>query len=580
MDRHAQARRSTAPGPAPTTTSRWSGSRPATSGTSTRRSRSGAARPARHRARSRPAAGSTPTATPGCAAAPSRWRRKTGVSLGHAGDGAGRTRLHRHARASPATPARGSWTRRGRAFGVLSTVGLAPLPASNELGDLDQRGALRPEALRHRRAAPGRRHEAVRPRPLTAAPWSRFSAHAAPAGSRSAAIVVAGRDGPMLIGRPGRRPSARCHRARAGDGPTFITGAVADRRPRHRRAVGRRAAPGRRPPSDDKQQRGGATSSCSALHASIVPRGCWSPWPGGPHCRRVPRGCGAPYARPAREAAPGRRSTSTCSTRRPGCAGALAEDAGRQRGAAGRRDARATRSSQCWHRFEEQAAAAGARPASPGRPPSEFTLRRARARRGRRAAVARLAALYREARFSDHELDRGRRDRGARGAGHHPRRSGADGPVSLRDPRGGAAAAVVRCWCVAVPGWSRSSSSTSSPTRAARPLVVGAACRRSAWPARRRSARRRSSAGGPSPAIDPRSGRPAGGPTPQASTWCESHLHRCAAPRRRRCATGSRDARRPGAAAAPRVLAVGRPARRELLGPELRRILDRAAAGG
>ena len=103
--------------------------------TSTRRCRSGAAPAGSARARSRPAAGSTPTATPGCAAAPSRWPpRPVPRSAGPAG--AGRTTPTPSPRASRATPARGFLDAQGRAFGVLSTVAVAPLPASNGLGDL------------------------------------------------------------------------------------------------------------------------------------------------------------------------------------------------------------------------------------------------------------------------------------------------------------------------------------------------------------------------------------------------------------------------------------------------------------
>ena len=121
---------------------------------------------ARHRARSRPAAGSTPTATPGCAAAPSRWPPRPGRAR-PVRRGLDARRLHRH----PRHPGRLRLGLPGRAGarvrravhgggGAAARVQRArrPLP----------RGALRPEALRHRRAAPGRRARRVRPRPLTA----------------------------------------------------------------------------------------------------------------------------------------------------------------------------------------------------------------------------------------------------------------------------------------------------------------------------------------------------------------------------------------------------------------------------
>jgi hypothetical protein len=63
---------------------------------------------------------------------------------------------------------------------------------------------------------------------------------------------------------------------------------------------------------------------------------------------------------------------------------------------------------QCWHRFELQAAAAGlAR--LPAETSSEFTLRMLDLVEADAGAVGRLSALYREARFSEHELDEGAR---------------------------------------------------------------------------------------------------------------------------------------------------------------------------
>lgn len=64
----------------------------------------------------------------------------------------------------------------------------------------------------------------------------------------------------------------------------------------------------------------------------------------------------------------------------------------------------------CWHRFELQAASQGL-----GRQPwetsSEFILRLLASVQADSQAVADLAALYREARYSDHDLDEGARRR-------------------------------------------------------------------------------------------------------------------------------------------------------------------------
>jgi hypothetical protein len=59
---------------------------------------------------------------------------------------------------------------------------------------------------------------------------------------------------------------------------------------------------------------------------------------------------------------------------------------------------------ECWHRFEQQAADAGlAR--HPWETSSEFTLRMLDLVEADSHAVAELAVLYREARFSEHDLD-------------------------------------------------------------------------------------------------------------------------------------------------------------------------------
>jgi hypothetical protein len=57
----------------------------------------------------------------------------------------------------------------------------------------------------------------------------------------------------------------------------------------------------------------------------------------------------------------------------------------------------------CWHRFETQAAAAGV-PRRPWETSSEYTMRVLDLVDAHQPAVSRLGGLYREARFSEHEL--------------------------------------------------------------------------------------------------------------------------------------------------------------------------------
>lgn len=65
---------------------------------------------------------------------------------------------------------------------------------------------------------------------------------------------------------------------------------------------------------------------------------------------------------------------------------------------------------ECWHRFEEQAADAGLE-RHPWETSSEFTLRMLDLVAADSSAVAELAVLYREARFSTHPLDEDTRAR-------------------------------------------------------------------------------------------------------------------------------------------------------------------------
>ena len=65
---------------------------------------------------------------------------------------------------------------------------------------------------------------------------------------------------------------------------------------------------------------------------------------------------------------------------------------------------------ECWHRFEQQAAGAGLE-RHPWETSSEFTLRMLDLVAADTSAVAELAVLYREARFSSHSLDEVARER-------------------------------------------------------------------------------------------------------------------------------------------------------------------------
>ena len=136
LDRHAPARHSTAARPAPTTTSRWCGSRPGRCGTSTRRCRSGVAR-----------AGSAPGSlaaggrvytygNSGLRGGAEPLAPKTGASLGQSGGGW----THDAYTVTPGHPGRlrlaASWTRRGARSACCPRSRWPRCPASNGLGDL------------------------------------------------------------------------------------------------------------------------------------------------------------------------------------------------------------------------------------------------------------------------------------------------------------------------------------------------------------------------------------------------------------------------------------------------------------
>ena len=98
----------------------------------------------------------------------------------------------------------------------------------------------------------------------------------------------------------------------------------------------------------------------------------------------------------------------TLPRRTPALAQAILQDATDQRGALAEGTPR-NAIVACWHRFETRAAGVGVA-RLPHETSSEFTLRLLDLVSADRHSVSRLAALYREARFSDHELDEGARD--------------------------------------------------------------------------------------------------------------------------------------------------------------------------
>jgi hypothetical protein len=89
-------------------------------------------------------------------------------------------------------------------------------------------------------------------------------------------------------------------------------------------------------------------------------------------------------------------------------AGSIARDAGRQRLLLSEDGRPRNGIVACWHRFEEQAAGTGV-VREEWETSAEFTLRVLELVDADSDAVTRLAALYREARFSDHALDESHR---------------------------------------------------------------------------------------------------------------------------------------------------------------------------
>jgi Domain of unknown function (DUF4129) len=89
-------------------------------------------------------------------------------------------------------------------------------------------------------------------------------------------------------------------------------------------------------------------------------------------------------------------------------AGSITRDAGQQRRLLTDDEQPRNGIVACWHRFEEQAADAGVA-REEWETSAEFTLRVLELVDADHEAVTRLAALYREARFSDHPLDESHR---------------------------------------------------------------------------------------------------------------------------------------------------------------------------
>ena len=86
----------------------------------------------------------------------------TGISLGDdAADGGWSHPLYTVSPGIPGDSGSGFMTADGKAIGVLSTLGLAPLPGVEQHRRPGQGAGLRPGALRHLRSAAGQRHGAV-----------------------------------------------------------------------------------------------------------------------------------------------------------------------------------------------------------------------------------------------------------------------------------------------------------------------------------------------------------------------------------------------------------------------------------
>ena len=95
----------------------------------------------------------------------------TGISLGDdAADGGWSHPLYTVTPGVPGDSGSAFVSAGGKAIGILSTLGLAPLPPSNNIGDLAKELAFAQANAGIARADAGQRHRAVRPRPLRRSP--------------------------------------------------------------------------------------------------------------------------------------------------------------------------------------------------------------------------------------------------------------------------------------------------------------------------------------------------------------------------------------------------------------------------
>ena len=371
---------------------------------------------------------STPTASPACAR-PRVLSPKTGASLGSTNGGWGWD-VYTATPGIPGDSGSGFLDENGRAVGTLSTVAIAPLAGSNGLGDLQRelRYAQRHSGITGLRLVRGTEPFsplALSPRGSTgpdgaaAVGSGRMGARRA---STSAVVAVVG-------GCPAGHPARRLG---GGDRPRR---GAARRRARPSQRDGRptetptstRGAPRR----DRGRPRGAATRRVHsdlffALAVALAACSC-SAWllfglvQGGPlRPRSRWADAAATASRPPEEVefdvldvarGPGRASWP---------ADAAAQRELLRRGHAAQRDRRgAGTGSRPWPRTP-------ARPADRGRRRRSSRCGCWRPSTPTRARSSRLAALYREARFSDHELDRGAPRGGAGGARRDPRRADGD----------------------------------------------------------------------------------------------------------------------------------------------------------
>ena len=120
----------------------------------------------------------------------------TGVSLGDdAADGGWSHPLYTVTPGIPGDSGSGFLSAGGKAVGTLSTLGLAPLPASNNIGDLAKELAFAQANSGISGLTLVQRHRAVRPHPLRQGPDRVPQNHDAPPSSRGWGVVLSGAAG-------------------------------------------------------------------------------------------------------------------------------------------------------------------------------------------------------------------------------------------------------------------------------------------------------------------------------------------------------------------------------------------------